>query len=246
MTRRFWFISTSIAIHAGIGLGVFIAGVWQLDRLDRVQDQPLATVAMLTPPAPAGGPIDPPPVQIHKKVTKDLTQPAPKPKEDPKPSAPDPDPTPRETGAGGGGDGLDPKGKGPGGEGTCLTPPCGDAKATPPKPEPKVEETVTLPPNDFGMLRISGDTQIEPNYLTKNAMVTDGKRIVVAGFTICISETGAVTSVKQNTSSKYPSYDHDLDAAIHGWRYKPYEAKGHPMRACGTVTFRYNLQSIRR
>jgi TonB family protein len=240
--KRFWFVTISVAAHLGTAAAVFVAGTWNIDRLDR-ETRPVAVLTMNLPaPAPAGGGMTLPDVKLTPKprrLATDLHQLTTKPDPQAKPTTGNPGETI------GTGTGTDPEGIG-----TCTTPPCGespipDPQPKPePKPEPKppVEETVIVTPNVLKMQREAGETQIQAPPAVKVAMRGDGIDQVTGVVYVCVSETGSITSVQLKKSTKYPAYDERLIQAARAWRFKPYAAKGRNVKICGTTTFVYSMK----
>ena len=245
MSRRFWFVTISSLVHVAGGLAIYISGIWRVEQIN-YDHQAIATLAVAAPPPPppAGGGMSLPEQKATRKpprITKDLVQPPPvKPPE--KPAAAD---TTASTTVGTT-PGLIPGIGTPDGvpDGTCLDPDgCGPGpveKAKP--PEKPIEKPPTpVPPNVLAMMRTSGTTQIHPSEVTKNQMDRDGNYNSLAVVKVCVSETGAISSVTLLKPTKYPAYDQRLLEGVRGWRYKPHHTNGQPVKVCGTVTFNYNL-----
>ena len=245
MSRRFWFVTISSLVHVAAGLAIYLSGIWRVERLD-YDHQAIATLAVAAPPPPppAGGGMDLPEQRAMRKppkIVKDLVQP---PKETP-PEKPAAATTTTSTSTNTG----DPTGLPPGDpdgepDGTCLTPPCGPGPAQPQQPpveKPVVKDPTPVPPNVLAMMRTSGNTQIHPSEVTKNQMDRDGVYNSLAVVKVCVSETGAISSVTLLKPTKYPAFDQRLLEGVRGWRYKPHQTNGVPVKACGTVTFNYNL-----
>ncbi len=239
--RRTAFILGSILLHAGLDIGVFASGVWDIERLDsNFRSSPGLAVLMPPMPAPSGAP-DLPKVEIEKKPKKTVKDPVQLTVKDDTQTKPADVPT---SGSGAG------SGSGPGSAtdvGPCLIdcgPGDGSGSATPPvrsEPPPKKDEDTFVPPNVLTMMRIKGSTQIHPSEVTKIAMQRDGRTKTVGVAKVCVSEQGAVTSVSMLQSTKYPVYDATLMEGIRSWTYKPYAAKGRNVKVCGTVTFVYGM-----
>ncbi|MEO8698662.1 MAG: energy transducer TonB [Kofleriaceae bacterium] len=241
MSRRFWFISCSIAAHVGLGFGVFASGIWSVDRLDR-DDPRSSALAVFIPDtaAPSGGGMELKTQELHPKPrieVKGPTQPPQKKIEDTKPGG-------TETGTG------DKTGPGTGtadptSTGTCLIEPCGEVKKVEPDPVKPVEKPViaekTIRSDELSLMRLTGNTQLHPDDVTKNAMIRDGKPATSGIVKVCVSETGAIATVKLLKSTKYPAYDQLLVRGVRGWTYKPYTSSGHLLKVCGTVTFQYAI-----
>lgn len=237
-----WFVLGSLLLHAGLGIGVFASGVWNIERLDgNIRSSSSFAVILPPMPAPAGSP-KLAEVKLERKqkpVVKVVVQPPIKP-DDTKPA----DATSTIAGTGeGSGSGS---GSGSAGDtGECQTD-CGPGSAAPPaKPpvvEPPKQEDTFVPPNVLKMMRRTGSTQIHPTEVTKNQMLHEGRTQTIGIAKVCVSETGAVTHVSMLQSTKYPAYDARLIDGIKTWTYNPYSTKGRNVKVCGTVTFVYGMK----
>ncbi|HEY4178612.1 MAG TPA: energy transducer TonB [Kofleriaceae bacterium] len=253
MSKR-WLIIVSVGIHVGIAIGLFVSGVWHIERLEGGKAH-LALGVMIPGEGPSGGgdpgekPKDPPKKLPPKKtVPKDELRNVdklPKP-EDPKPADSTSDTPGDGTGSGSGegpGTGEGPPGTniGGGSGAPCLP---GDPCNAPPQPQtaPPVVKTALVPPNVLAGLRISGETQIMPSDPVKTEMMRDGRDNTVGSFKVCIDTSGRVASTAIVGSTKYASYDATITERVRDWRYKPYSVDGIPVPACSVVTFRYSMK----
>ncbi len=244
--RRSHIILVSLFLHASVGIGAYVAGIWDLERLD-TDVRATSTLATLAPaPAPAGGGLELPKAKIeHKKlpekkrIVHDTVQPTPIPVTDPSPQT-----TADTTGGDGGGDGTGTgTGTGPGSgdsTGDCTVD-CGDGPDTDVTPPPPAKPTIVAP-DVLGMMRISGSTQIRPTTPTKNQMIHDGKSRVIGVARVCVSQTGSITAVTMLKSTGYGAYDRELVGGIRTWTYRPYQTGGRAIEVCGTVTFVYSIR----
>ncbi|MBS1122274.1 MAG: putative TonB protein [Deltaproteobacteria bacterium] len=244
-SRRFWFISCSIAGHLALGIGVFVSGVWRIERLD-ADRRSLSTLAVLAQAASSGGSVSLPTPKLQPKplrIVHEVIQP---PKVKPASDLPPVTTVPTSgSGSGSGSDEGSGSGSGSASIGQCLTPPCGeDPVTTPPAPrrEPAVDTDTLVPPNVLTMMRTSGTTQVHPPDVVKTQMLRDGKDRSVGVLKVCVSETGVVSSVNVMSSTRYAAFDDRLVDAVRGWTYRPYAAKGRNVRVCGTVTFVYAIR----
>lgn len=250
MSRRIWMVSLSVAAHLALGVGVFVSGAWKLERLDPERPS-LAVMGVMTIGEPAGSPAPAAPkVELTRKpkpqVVKDLVQIA-----NVEPAKPAEQPTDAVTTDGGTGNGEGEgqgsgRGRGALDGGGCLLPPCAAAQPplpTPPAPPaPAVPRATMVPPQALTAMWLSGERQVVPAETTKQQMLRDGRRGTKAALKVCVSETGAVSSVTLLMSSQYADYDARLVAATRGWRYRPYTIAGRPAPACGVVTFVFTLR----
>ena len=172
---RRWLVLISAALHLALVFGLFVAGFWRLEQLER----PRISVAIAVPlppppPAPAGGAAPTKAQTITPKVVAHApVQPEPRPVEAPKPV--------EATSPGGGvgsGSGSGTGSGDPDSTGEC-TENCGPGSGSATKPiEPVVvhhHDDVVVPPEVIRGLRISGETQIHPSDLDKTAMSRDSK-----------------------------------------------------------------------
>lgn len=243
---RRWLVLVSATLHLVLVFGLFVAGFWKLEQLDRPRVSVALSQPLPPPPAPAGGaaPTNAPkltPKTPPKRFAHEPTQPEPKPVETAKPV---------ETTTTGGGDGSgegsgrgsgDPLSKGP------CTEDCGPGDGSG-APLPEKKQVIVdggdhvVPPSVIRGMRIAGDTQPHPSDVDKTAMARDGKDRIVASFKTCVDERGNVASVAMLKSSGYPGYDAVLSQTMFGWRYRPYEIGGQAVKACGIVTFVYQIK----
>lgn len=240
---RRWLVLISAALHLVLVFGLFVAGFWKLEQLDRPRISVALSAPLPPPPAPAGGASPTTaPTFTHKPkpVTHEMTQPEPKHDETPKPLET------TTTGGEGSGAGSGNGSGDPTSTSTCTEncgPGDGSGSAQPEKKKEIIHhDDVAVPPDVIRGMRISGDTQIHPADVDKTAIARDGKDKVIAVFKTCVNELGGVASVKMLKSSGYASYDRALSDAMYGWRYNPYKIGGEAVTACGIVTFIYQVR----
>jgi TonB family protein len=242
-SRKLWVVVGSIVAHLGIGVGVFAAGVWDVERLDG-NFQRMSPVAALMPmPEAGGGEVKLREVKIEQKertIVKEPVQPT-----EIKPTDDKPAVTTTSIGNGSG-EGSGSGSGSAGDKGKCLVD-CGGGSdgsgSGQAKKDPPPDDTETMvPPSVLQALRIGGDPNVYPSEVTKNSMLRDGKNRVVGVLKVCVTETGSVKSVDVIASTKYPAYDRALVDRVRTWPYKPYAAKGRNLRVCGTVTFVYSIK----
>jgi TonB family protein len=234
-------VTSSLGIHIGVAFGLFVAGVWKIERLDAGR-RPF-DLAVSPPPDEGGGgqessaaPEFKKKKKQQKQIVTDTVQPtivkeAAKPAEIPGTS----------TGSGSGAGSGSGTGMGSGmGSGTGSGTGSGSGSGSGSAAE---EETETfVPPTVLKGLRIAGDTQIgAPDYV-KTQMIRDGKKQVTGGFRVCVGKQGEIASLTMSKSTGYPAYDRELMSGVKAWRYKPYLLNGKPLQVCSVVTFIYGLQ----
>ena len=239
---RRWLVLISAVLHLALVLGLFVAGFWKLEQLDRPRISVALSQPLPPPPAPAGGATPTKaPEFTHKKVAHDPVQPEPKHVEAEKPIATETPSTGEGSGAGSGHGSGDPKST------SDCTEDCGpgdgSGSATPKKKQDEVKtQPPIVPPDVIRGMRLSGETQVHPNDIDKNAMLRDGKDRVIAVFKTCVNEAGSVAAVTMMKSSGYREYDQALSQAMFGWHYKAYEIGGRAVTVCGIVTFVYQIK----
>ncbi len=241
-------------------MGLFVSGIWRLQRLSAEHRAHTDLTVMLPPPEPSGGPVAakvtmPPRKQPHV-VTRTVQPTVPR--------------LPEIQDATGGGEPRGP-GAGPGAPtdtGDCTEgcraaspdPVCGDGTVETGEQcddqntadgdgcsatcqlEPRPRPTAMVPPGVLLGLRIAGDTQVHPDAVAQNLMVRDNASRVRGVVKLCIATYGSVAHTAMLVSTRYDSYDAALLSAVRGWRYQPYTIHGAPVAACSTVTFVYTLR----
>jgi len=271
MTRR-WLITISLLAHVGLGIGLFVTGVWRLERLDHQHKASLSLGVMLPPGAePEGGAAAAAPEKLAKKkkrVVKDA-QPVPRQPEAPQVAQTSTtvgelgDGTGKNTGTGhpdgipGGETCDDPMGCPDGTSGGRHDPACGngatetgetcdDGNLTPGdgcSATCKVEiKQIFVPPTVLQGLRTSGETQVHAPDTVKTMMLRDGRERTAGTLKLCIAVDGGISSVSVAASTRYEAYDARLVAAARAWRYRPYTVNGRPVPVCGMVTFVYTIR----
>jgi len=260
MTRR-WLIALSLVAHLAAAAGLFVSGIWQLERLHAA---PLAfKLHTLDLPAPAGKLVARSQEPVKPKVTvlppNVLVQPVVKPrvKQSGGPEIP-----PSEIGTGNGPESrIDDTCVSDCGPGPAAAPVCGnsareagedcddgnqldgDGCSSTCRSEPKKPQPVSLiAPNVLQGLRIAGDTAVHPSTSTQTLMMRDGADKVVGTIKICIATDGSIASASLQRSTRYPDYDAKLVTAARDWRYRPYTLNGAPVPVCSMVTFIYRTR----
>ena len=258
-----WLIAVSGVAHLAVGVGLFVSGVWHLERVHADPVHHEITVPLLLPES-SGGRVSGADVKITPKPhrTKDRVQPVTKPVD---PTPPDPN---EGTTTG--------PGKGPGdpnnlstctencGEAKAAAPVCGNGsveateqcddgntldgdgcsstcriEVPPPKPKPAI---ASVQPSVLQGLRVSGETQLHPSEATQSSMIRSGKSRASGTVRVCISTDGDVASATMAKPTTYDEYDATILAAVKNWRYRPYTLEGTPVPACSFVTFHYMIQ----
>jgi protein TonB len=237
---RKWLVGVSLAVHIAIIFGLFVAGMWRIERLDdaRKHHVDIAYVPPL-PPAAGGAPkaaaqtFTPKQHIVHETV-QPVQHVAPAPIE-----TAVSDTTGMGTGAGVGSNPGDGDGSGVAGGVTCDLPAC-SGEAPPPLPTPPKQQMVA--PTVLKGMRISGETQIQPNDALKSQLLHEGASKLVAMFKVCVDTQGNVNATTQLRSTGYAAYDQELLGAVRAWRYRPYSVGGAAVPVCGIVTFNYEMR----
>jgi TonB family protein len=259
---RLSLILVSTLAHLAVAVGLFVSGVWRIERLHAMPQRHAIEVPLAIPAPSAAGPVaaitDPIRRKIRKRVIKEAVQPVPARIEA---AAPDPGPADA-TGAGiGSGDASDTgacqEGCGPS---LAADPVCGngaredgeacddgnlangDGCASSCRLEIVPKPTSQVSPSVLRGLRIAGETQLHPSTTTQSQMVRDGARKAVGVLQVCVASDGRVDSAATRVSTGYEAYDAALAAAVRAWRYRPYTVDGVPVRACSTVSFVYTIR----
>jgi TonB family protein len=266
MSRR-WLIAVSAVAHLAVAGGLFVSGVWRIERLEAPRLALRGLGYMMPPPAPSGGSVAPTAPKIDRKVIKKKPQElvqldARKRHEDPPPDKHDDD------------DDGDGPGHGPGkstdtgdctdncGDTQAAAPVCGDRLVEgseqcddgnkvdgdgcsstcrlEPKPAPPARRQFLTSAVLDGM-RISGETQIHPSSATRNMMMRADTMSTFGVIVLCIATDGSVASATLSRSTTYTEYDQSLLSGVRTWRYRPYMMNGAPVPACGTVRFDYRM-----
>jgi TonB family protein len=259
---RSWLIASSALAHVAIAGGLYVSGIWRIDRLEAPHLQMRALGVMLPPPAPSGAPVavDTPPIKRKKVKPPTLVQ-----LERPKAQEQSERSDHEITGVVSSDESHESEDRTATcvencGDGPPAPPVCGDGaragteqcddgnkvdgdgcsstcriEAAPPKP-------AIVPPTVLSGLRISGETQVHPSAVTQNAMIRADVASLRAVFLVCVATDGRVAQASLRVATKYPEYDAALQAAIERWRYRPYTVGGAPVPACSTVEFHYTMR----
>jgi TonB family protein len=261
-----WLIAVSGVAHLAVGVGLFVSGVWHLERVHADPVHHEITVPVILP-EPSGGRMSGADVKIppkpHPHTPKDRVQPVAKPVDPTPPDSPDSNDGKIPGPGSGSGDPTNPN---------SCTENCGEAKAAAPMcgngsveaaeqcddgntldgdgcsstcrieaPKPKPAIAAVLPSVLQG-LRVSGETQLHPSEATQSSMIRDGASHVSGTVRVCISTDGGVTSARMVKTTRYDQYDATILSAVKDWRYRPYTLEGTPVPACSFVTFHYTIQ----
>jgi len=260
---RTWLIGVSVVAHAAVAAGLFVSGVWHIERVEAHVGPTYLTQPPPPPPPPPGGAIKgavkPDPNQKPKlKPHPDKIVQIPDKRPDETVATTSNDPRPESTTdsetvspclencgppappvaavCGNGSRELGEQcddGNTAGGDGCSAT--C----TLEPKPAPRV---ATIGTNVLQGLRMSGDTQIQPSSSTQSMMIHNGDEKVHGTVKLCISTDGAVSSATMHDSTRYRDYDATLLSAVQGWRYRPYSVNGVAVPACSMVSFIYTIR----
>jgi TonB family protein len=99
-----------------------------------------------------------------------------------------------------------------------------------------------IAPSVLKGMRISGETQIQPNDALKSQLLHEGTSKLTAMIKVCVDTAGNVNSASQLRSTGYATYDQELLGAVRAWRYRPYSVGGMAVPVCGIVTFNYEMR----
>jgi hypothetical protein len=99
-----------------------------------------------------------------------------------------------------------------------------------------------IPPTLFEAQRTGGDKNILPDDATKLEIQQSGKERVVGSYKLCVTETGAVTTVNQLKSTGFAGYDGKLMREMRAWTFRPYLVNGVERSVCTAYTFIYSAK----
>lgn len=248
-------LGLSVSLHVVLVLFLIIQGFWTIEKLDPPNRTLTLALAppLPPPPAPAKASKKIPPPKITKKIVKrvvkpvDLTQPVVPKKADPDVQVVVVDMS--EGVEGGLGEGL-PGGMSTGAASAMLDSmggmaPGGMLDAPPPPPPRRMAPPPPpkqVPPKAVEQQRISGDTHVEPDRVTKEKMVLAGESKLVFIAKMCLNSHGNVASTNVLRSSGYPMYDQKILSTVRQWRYQPFLIDGKAVAVCSAVTFVYRQQ----
>jgi outer membrane biosynthesis protein TonB len=236
---RKWLIGSSVFVHFALILGLFVTGLWRLDRLQVTHNATnLAQPIELREASAAEGSPRKTPEFSHKKMPKDPVQPTAHVEAKPEVASPEIGTT---DGSGAGsGSGSGSNTDGPPGE--CTGDDCGQGSAKVVEEKKKVVVAKIIPPVKLRELRISGETQIQAPDVVKTQIMRNGGGKVTGSFKVCLDAAGLVSSIALTTSTGYVQYDAELSRAMRDWRYRPYTVDGMGVPVCGMVTFNYLMK----
>lgn len=113
--------------------------------------------------------------------------------------------------------------------------------APPPPPPPPPAPPTNIPPTMLEGNRIAGEKAIVPDDMTKVEIQQAGKDKLVGSWKLCVTPTGAVSSVYQLKTTGFPRYDTKIETEMRtNWRYRPYLVNGKAVPVCTAVTFIYS------
>ena len=116
------------------------------------------------------------------------------------------------------------------------------APPEPPKPPPAPPKQAVVQPQILKGLRTRGETAIHPPRDVYQQMARDRDYKTSGILKVCITATGAISSVSVLKSTGYAAYDAALVDGARGWSYRPYTADGVPVPVCSSVTFQYQMR----
>jgi TonB family protein len=239
---RKWLVGVSLVVHIAIIFGLFVAGAWRIDRLDAVRHR--VDIAYAPPPPPASGGSPKAAAQTFtpkQHIVHETVQPVQHVAAAPVEATADADAGDSTgTGTGSGTNPGDGEGSGVEGGVTCGVPDCA---GPPPDRFPKIPPPQQMiAPTVLKGMRISGETQIQPNDALKSQLLHEGASKLVAMFKVCVDTQGNVNATSQLRSTGYAAYDQELLGAVRAWRYRPYSVGGAAVPVCGIVTFNYEMR----
>ncbi len=238
-------ISVSVAAHTALALGLIIVGMWQIERLVPPHKQLTMTMGVPNSLPKAEKPsvkVKPRPAVRPRVKIEVLAQPTDKPVEtEPTPQGGHGNVAEEATGGEHGGGFVGP------GTGGLLS---GDGPVIPviEIAPPRLETTViTKPPAEVRARvlegkRVAGHAQIRPPESVRVALFRSQDRRIQGLVKMCLSERGAVSSLRMLKPTGYQAYDQKILSGMRSWRYQPYTINGQAAAVCTTVTFVYVMQ----
>gem|GEM_PF-5270969 len=112
-------------------------------------------------------------------------------------------------------------------------------RPAPPRPPPPTTGLMIVSKHAFEHLRLSGSDNIDPPRSVREAMRRDGKKQLITLIKVCIDTSGAISSQKRLTPTRYYRYEVKLRRLIGQWRFRPYTEHGRRHPACTVYTFYY-------
>lgn len=240
--RVLGFTALSFVLHMVIATALVIQGFWVIEKL--VPPRSEVVLALEPPPPP------PPPARASKKKrivkpnvkrvvrTHGLTQPV---EADPDEPQVEIEIVDDSEGVEGGVEGGVAGGVVTGVVGGTLDSLPGGVieQAPPPPPPPAVVKPKVLAQAVVEQQRLAGETNIEPDEMTKRKIERAGKSQTTLKVRMCLNTRGEVSSLTVSRPSGYAAYDSRVRAKMRKWRYSPYLVDGQPAPVCTTVTFIY-------
>ena len=115
----------------------------------------------------------------------------------------------------------------------------------PPTPD-STPPPLDVPASAIEGKRISGVTQIRPDYETQRAMADAGVVETTASFKLCLDTSGVPTSAMRLSSTCFPRYDETIRTRMLTWRYTPYSVDGLPKEVCTQISYLYSIGKRRK
>ncbi|HEY4055325.1 MAG TPA: hypothetical protein VGM39_01910 [Kofleriaceae bacterium] len=119
-------------------------------------------------------------------------------------------------------------------DGTAVTP------TLPPTPRhPEVSVPQVVEPTLLEGHRIVGNKNVVPDRDTMRFIHDHGVGPVVTSVRICLDPSGVPEQIAPLSPSCFPRYEDAIVAAMHDWRYSPYQVNGVAVPVCTAVSFLY-------
>jgi hypothetical protein len=94
-------------------------------------------------------------------------------------------------------------------------------------------------PPELDRLRLTGDRNIAPDDLTKEAIDLSRQR-AIGSFRLCVDPTGHVSNVIRLRTTRFDKYDQTIERTMRTWTYRPYLVAGTATPVCTDVTYIYS------
>ena len=238
-----WPTLASIVVHVGVIVALLVASFWRIEKVEAKYVPIVLGASLALPPPP---PPPPPPaggsqgkVKPRPRVPREVTQPVQVERrqiEEEIPAA--------KGGVAGGEDGGQEGGV-VGGQKDGLPGGVLDGvlgSTGPAAPPPAEEAPRIVPSRVIEGSRIAGDPQIHLPDATKQVMAAQGIMNLDVVVKLCLSDGGVPSSIDLTKPSGFSELDQKIAREMRGWRYRPYQLDGKPVRVCTAIVFHYRLR----
>jgi hypothetical protein len=221
-------LAVSVLVHVAAGFGLLVLSFWKISKLTPKPQEIVFSSALALPtvaqanPGPAREPGRAAAgKRVARKIAAAVTTPAPA-----ATGTEEPGDTEAVPHGGGTSVGLDLVG----------TPPGEIVADAPPPPPPPMVDQVSIEAQ-----RTAGTRELHlPDGVVAQLRGQGISQLRVSAH-VCIDEAGQVASLRFGGSEGHELAEPTLRAGIAGWRYRPWQVNGQPVRACSVVVFNYRI-----